>query len=114
VLSSGDSNLIHLLDDECSSLIGLAKLCGVFDIDSLTGESVSQTTLSMYLVIQSALRLRQLPPTLIKSLRRVIIAHMRCPSEAIINRAMITFAYRKAVKHLRLEIGHHVVVGKTF
>jgi hypothetical protein len=54
VFTVKDSILMYQMDNECSSLIGLAKLCGVFDIDSVTVESVNQTTLLMYLVIQSA------------------------------------------------------------
>ena len=108
-----ESFLIHLLDDECSSLIGLAKLC-VFDIDSTTVPYMNQLTLSMYLLIQSALHLRQSPAALIESLHRGMIVYRRHSRESIINRALMTFVYRKAMKHLHLEIRHHVVVGKTF
>jgi Mab-21 protein len=114
VLSVTESFLIHLLDDECSSLIGLAKLCGVFDINPWARECVNQLTLSMYLLIQSALRLRQLPTTFIDSFRRVMIVYHRHSHGSIINRALMIFAYRKAMKQLRSEIDHRVVLGKTF
>jgi hypothetical protein len=109
-----ESTLMHLVDDECSSLISSAKLCGTFDTDANIVEDVKQVTLSMYLLIQSALHLRQSPATFIKTLRNVITVYMRHSSDLIINRALMTFVYRKVIKHLRLEIGHHVVLGKTF
>jgi hypothetical protein len=43
----------------------------------------------------------------------VITVYLKHRRASIINRALMTFAYRKTMKHLRLEIGHHVVVGKT-
>jgi hypothetical protein len=33
-----ESDLLHLVDDECLSLISLAKLCGIFDIDPTVTE----------------------------------------------------------------------------
>ena len=75
---------------------------------------MNQLTLSMYLLIQSALRLRQSSATLIESLRRVMIVYPTYPRDLFINLALMTFAYRKAMKHFRAEIGDYVVVRKTF
>jgi hypothetical protein len=52
-----ESDLLHLVDDECLSLISLTKLCGIFDINPTKTEAVSQLTLSMHLFIQSKLQL---------------------------------------------------------
>jgi hypothetical protein len=60
------------------------------------------------------IRLKQLPATFIKSLRRVMIAHLDNPRGLGTNCALMTFAYRKAMKHLCLEISHHAVVEKLF
>jgi len=50
VLEVDESDLLLLLDDDSLSLISLARLCGVFDIDPESGEPVYQLTLSMYLL----------------------------------------------------------------
>jgi len=55
-LSFNESDLLLLLDDNCLSLISLARLCGVFGIDPLNGECVDQLALSMYLIVLSKLR----------------------------------------------------------
>jgi uridylate kinase len=72
-----ESDLLHLVDDECVSLISLTKLCGIFDIDPTKTENVSQLTLSMYLLIQSKLQLMHSTATIIEALRKVIIVHRR-------------------------------------
>jgi hypothetical protein len=86
------------------SLISLAKLCGIFDIDPTETEAVTQLTLSMYLLIQSKLQLMHSTATIIEALRKVIIVHQRHdPVRHLmtVNRAMMTFVYRKSVRHLR-------------
>jgi hypothetical protein len=66
VLRVHSSDLSHLMDDESLSLIGLAKLCGVFDINPEEGEAVSQ--LKVYLLVQCKLRLKHPPVTFIETL----------------------------------------------
>ena len=46
VLRVEKSDLLLLMDDDCLSLISLARPCGVLDIDPLKGESVIQITFS--------------------------------------------------------------------
>jgi hypothetical protein len=100
VMRVTDSDLLHLMDDESLSLIGLAKLCGVFDIDPEQIESVSQLTLSVYLLVQCKLRLKHPPATFIETLRIVMTTCFRYPSDHIVNRSLIMFAYKKALIHL--------------
>jgi hypothetical protein len=95
------SDLLHLVDDECLSLIGLTKLCGIFDINPRETECVNQLTLLMYLLIQSKLQLMHSAASIIEALRRVIIVHQRHDPTMTVNRAMMIFVYRKAVRHLQ-------------
>ena len=95
-----NSDLLHLMDDESLSLIGLAKLCGVFDIKPLEGENLSQLTLLVYLLVQCKLRLNHPPATFIEILPIVMTTYFR-HNENIINRSLMMFAYRKAILHLR-------------
>jgi hypothetical protein len=97
-----ESDLLHLADDECLSLISLAKLCGTFDIYPMWAEQVTQLTLLMYLSVQSKLKLLHSTATNIKALRKVMIVHKRLDRGMIVSRAMMTFVYRKAVRHLHL------------
>jgi hypothetical protein len=107
-----ESDLLHLVDDECVSLISLAKLCGIFDIDPTETESVTQLTLSMYLLIQSKLQLMHSTATIIEALRKVMIVHRRHDPVMTVNRAMMTFVYRKAVRHLRLTTVQRVAAQR--
>jgi hypothetical protein len=72
-----ESDLLRLADDECLSLISLAKLCGTFDIDPTMAEQVNQLTMSMYLLVQSKLQLLHSTATIIEALRKVMIVHNR-------------------------------------
>jgi hypothetical protein len=95
-----ESPLLHLVDDECVSLISLTKLCGIFDINPTETETVIQLTLLMYLLIQSKLQLMHCAATIIETLHEVIIVHPRNHPENTVNRAMMTFVYRKIVRHV--------------
>ena len=59
----------------CLSLISLARLCGVFDINPREDESITQLTVLMYLSVQSKLRWRHTMTSLIDTLR-VIQRHI--------------------------------------
>ena len=87
VLRVKGSDLFLLTDDDCLSLINLARFCGVFDIDLSSGETVVQLTLSMFLLIQSKLRLRHYMTSLIDSLRVIQRVHDSNEEGRIINRA---------------------------
>lgn len=84
---------LHLTDDDCTSLIDLAKLCGTFEISRTLHERVPQPTLSAYLLIQSKLRLKHSAATFVEILRRVVseCLEMHDFHICIINRAMLTF-----------------------
>ena len=101
VMRVTESDLLHLMDDESLSLIGLAKLCGLFDNNSYMLEFVSQLTLSVYLLVQCKLRLKHPPATFIEILRIVMTTYCGYPNDLIINRSLMMFAYRKAILHLR-------------
>ena len=99
------SDLLHLMDDESLSLIGLAKLCGLLDINLRQGNSpgiefVSQLTLLVYLLVQCKLRLKHPRATFIETLRIAMATCFRHHNDDIINRSLMMFAYRKAIKHL--------------
>jgi hypothetical protein len=100
VFSVKESDLLRLVDDECVSLISLTKLCGIFDIHPAGIEAVSQLTLSMYLLIQSKLQLMHVTTAVIETLRKVMIVHQKHNPRKSVNRAMMTFAYHKAVRHI--------------
>jgi hypothetical protein len=68
-----ESNLLHLVDDDCLSLISLTELCGVCEIDPTRTEAVNQLTLSMYLLIQYKLKLMHSSVTIIEALHKVMI-----------------------------------------
>jgi len=57
--------------------------------------------LSMYLLVQSKLRLRHSVTSLIDILRVIQRVHDRYRERLIINRAMMAFIYRKTVIHLK-------------
>jgi Mab-21 protein len=99
VMMVEESDLLDLMDDESLSLIGLAKLCGVFDINPDKGETVSQLTFSVYLLVQCKLRLKHPPATFIETLR-IVKTICFCYS-GIINPALMMLAYCKAIQHLR-------------
>jgi len=98
------SDLLLLLDDDCLSLISLARLCGVLDINPLSAESVSQLTLSMYLLVQSKLRLRHSVTSLIDILPVIQRVHDMYGERHIINRAMMAFIYRQTVLQLKRRL----------
>jgi Mab-21 protein len=106
VFLARESNLLNLVDDECSSMIGLAKLCGRWDNDPRSSECMFQLVLSLYLFIQSALKLRKPLATIIEILGCVIVVFRKLTYEFIINRALMIFVYRKAMKHFRSIINH--------
>jgi hypothetical protein len=110
VFGVNESDLLHLVDDECLSLISLAKLCGVFDFDPMKIEDVTQLTLSMYLLIQSKLHLMHSTATIIETLRKVMIVHQRHDPRMTVNRAIMVFIYRKAMRLFRLTTIQRVVV----
>ena len=101
VLNVRKSDLLSLTDDDCLSLIGLAKLCGVFDINPLGGEHLNQLTLSMYLLVQSKLRLQHSMTSLVAILPAIQSVHDIHNEIMFINRAMMTFVYRKIVLRLK-------------
>jgi hypothetical protein len=102
VLRVKESDLLHLMDDESLSLIGLAKLCGVFDINTQETEALSQLTLSVYLLVQCKLRLKHSPATFIEVLHLVTTTYYRHRSDSsIINRTLMMLAYRRVIQHLR-------------
>ena len=49
--------MILMMDDDYLSLFGVARLC-ISNVNLPEGEVVTQLTLSMYLLVQSKLRLR--------------------------------------------------------
>ena len=51
VLMAEKSDLLLLMGDDCLSLISLARLCGVFYIDPLEGEVVTQLIMLLYLLV---------------------------------------------------------------
>jgi len=104
------SNLFMLLDDECLSLISLSRLRGVFDIDPQSVETVTQLTLSLYLLVQSKLRLRHSVTSLIDILRVIQRVHDRYRERLIINRAMMAFIYRKTVVHLKYRLFKNITL----
>ena len=95
------SELLMLMDDDCLSLIGLWRLCSVIDKNTFNIEGVSQLTLSMYLLVQSKLRLRHLMTSLIDILRLIQRVRDSYTKHAIINCAMMMFVYRKIVLRLK-------------
>jgi len=101
VLPVDGSDLYLLLDDECLLSISLARLCGVFDIDKRRSENLTQMTLSMYLLVQSKVRLRHSVTALIDILPLIQRVHDRHSERMIINRAMMAFIYRKTIKQLK-------------
>ena len=101
ILMIDESDLLLLMDDDCLSLISLARLCGVFDINPLIIEPVTQLTMSMYLLVQSKLRLRHSMTSLIDILRVIQRVHDQHDESMITNLAMMTFVYRKTVLSLK-------------
>lgn len=101
VMRVKESDLLHLMDDESLSLISLAKLCGLFDINPEYAEVVIQLTLSVYLLVQCKLRLQHPPATFMNALRSVVLVYFKHDSQMIINRAMLMLVYRRAIQHLR-------------
>jgi len=75
-VKGSDLFLLFLLDDECLSLISLARLW-CFDIDPLKGENVTQLAMSMYLLVQSKIRLRHSVASLIDILPLIQRVHDR-------------------------------------
>ena len=101
LLTFTKSILLMLLDDDCVSLIGLATLCGVFDIDISQREVLLETTLSLYLFVQCKLRLRHSRSTFSNVLN--MLNHVRfLDPRKIINPALLTFVYFKAVCRLHM------------
>jgi hypothetical protein len=98
VFTNTRSDLLYLMEDDCLSLIGLSIFCGASY--SKSGESVNQLTLLLYLLIQSKLLLSHPPATFIDDLRNVTAACLRHSVDNIINRGLLMFAYRKAVRRL--------------
>jgi len=101
LLTVEKSDLLLMLDHDCLSLISLARLSGVFDRPKgpRSTEAVTQLTLSIYLLIQSKLRLRHSVTSLSDILRVIQRVHDRHDEGDIINRAMMAFIYRKTVIH---------------
>jgi hypothetical protein len=95
-----ESDLLYLMDDESLSLIGLAKLCGVFDLDLHEVETVIQWTLLVYLLVQCKLRLKHPPATFIDTLR-FIMTTCRYRSNLIVNCSLLILVYRKVIKGSR-------------
>jgi hypothetical protein len=65
-----------------------------------------QLTLSIYLLIQSKLQLMHSTATIIETLRKVMIVHRRLDPRDTVNRAMMTFVYRKSVRLLCTTVQH--------
>jgi Mab-21 protein len=100
VMRLKNSDLLHLLDDESLSVIGLAKLCGVFDINPQDTENITLLTSTAYLLVQCELRLKHPPALFTAALIIVIRACFRHENKMIINRALLMLAYRRAIQHL--------------
>ena len=89
------SDLLLLMDDDCLSLVGLTVGLlkrGVIDHSN----EVSQTTISLYLLVQCKLQLRH-SMTSLAAVLRLVLRHYRLLSvELIIDRLISAFIYRKA------------------
>jgi len=104
VLTVKESDLLLLMDNDYLSLSTLARLCGVFDIDPPSIESVTQLTLMMCLLVQSKLRLKHSVTSLIDILRVIQRVHDMHDESMIINLAMMVFIYRKTVLRLKQRL----------
>ena len=100
-MGADQSDLLLLMDDDYLSLISLAKLCGVFDVDSRESESVIQLAMYMYLLVQSAQLMQNSMTSLVDILRVITFVQDAHSEEAIVNRAMMTFVYCKIVRSLK-------------
>jgi len=98
-LRAKGSDLFLLLDDDCVSLIGLARLCGVFDQNS--SELISQLTLSLYFYVQSKLRQKHSIESWISDLYVIERVHNEYAKHLVINRAILSCIYRKVIKVMR-------------
>ena len=91
------------MDDEYLSLISLARLCGSFKINPHIIEILFQCTLSIYLLVQSKLRLRHSLMSMIDIIPAIQRVYKRHRHESMItNRAMMTFVYRRIVVRVRV------------
>ena len=93
---------IQLLDDDIVSLIALTLIvnpqCRDRDVSCL---HISQLTLSLYLMTQCQLKLRQSLQSLAQTLDYIKVAHRRHPVEATLDRLVLKMIAHKAVTYIR-------------
>jgi len=91
---------IQLLDDDIVSLMALTLIvnpqCRYDDL-----YSVSQLTLSVYLMTQCQLKLRQSLQSLAQTLDYIKVAHRRCPVEDTLDQLVLKMIAHKAVTYIR-------------
>ena len=95
------SDLLLLMDDDCLSFVGLSvEFLERIDAISVMSNALSQTTISLYLIVRCKLQLRHSMTSLAAVLRLVLREYYRQPVELIFDRSILAFVYRKARRTL--------------
>jgi len=92
---------IQLLDDEIVSLTALTLLVNPDLRNDQSGHySISQLTLSLYLMTQCQLKLRHSVTSLAQTLDYIKVAHRRHPVEMTLSRLVLKMIARKTVTYI--------------
>jgi len=102
---------IQLLDDDIVSLTALTLIMNPDLRDVNVNVSISQLTLSLYLMTQCQLKLRDLVTSLAQTLDYIKVAHRRHPVWRTLDRLVLKMIARKTVteKYSQLHDGNHLV-----
>jgi hypothetical protein len=90
--------MLHLMSDDVTSLAALSQL-NHFDVTKIYA-TFHQLTLSLYLVVETKLKLSSPLTSLVKELHRVKELHCRLPTRRVCDRLLLLFIYRKALKKI--------------
>jgi hypothetical protein len=93
--------MTHLMSDDAASLHAIRILLGLLK----SHPTISQLTLSLYLVIETKLKLNHSMTSLIKELHRVKELHYRLSiSRTAVDRLLLALVYRKVIVKFSREI----------
>jgi len=92
--------LVQLLDDDIVSLIALTVIVDPKCRQDSNGACISQVTLSLYLMTQCQLKLRQSVTSLAQTLDYIEVAHRRHPVECTLNRLVLKMIAHKALTYI--------------
>jgi len=95
------SQFIQLLDDDIVSLTALIQIANPTCTCRLGDISISQVTLSLYLMTQCQLKLRHSVTSLAQTLDYIKVAHRRHPAEFRLDRLTLKLAECKGTTQLR-------------